>query len=363
MPGREAYENRGVGRRPKKAARLVAGLVAASCLGLVAGMPLAEAVTSTPPAALSSSTSQSAVQSKGVVLINTVLPNGTGAGTGMVVSSSGIVLTNYHVVEGSTQVKVTIADSGQTYAATVLGHDASKDVAVLQLQGASGLATVTVATTAVSDGEPVTAVGNANGQQYLSAVSGQVTAPTAQVTAADEVNPGQSETLTDVFETNVAVASGDSGGPMYNSAGEVVGMTTAGSQSSGGGHRLQSSVALADSYAVNIGEAETVVRQVETGAPSGTTQVGPNAYLGVMIDTSQGTLTVAGIQPGTPAANAGLQAGDTITSIGSTTVSNNTELSTALRALRPGAKVRIGWTDASGATHSAAATLAASPVN
>ena len=81
---------------------------------------------------------------KGVVMVDTVLPDGRGAGTGMILSAGGEVLTNYHVVEGSTSITVTDTTTGRTYPATVVGHDAAHDVAVLRLSGASGLSTVTV---------------------------------------------------------------------------------------------------------------------------------------------------------------------------------------------------------------------------
>ena len=111
-------------------------------------------------------------ESRGVVLIDTKLAYAgeSGAGTGLVLTSSGEVLTNYHVVEGATLVKVTVATTGQTYRATVVGHDAKSDVAVLQLKNASGLATVTLDNDPVVAGDAVTAVGNAtNGTVALAA--------------------------------------------------------------------------------------------------------------------------------------------------------------------------------------------------
>ena len=138
----------------------------------------------------------------GVVLINTTMTNGTAAGTGMVIDASGLVLTNYHVVQGSTAVKVTIATSGRTYTATVVGHDATNDVALLQLAYASGLDVVTFDQDAVSVGAAVTAVGNANGQEYLTAASGQITDTSATVTVSNDSASG-TETLKDVYELSL----------------------------------------------------------------------------------------------------------------------------------------------------------------
>jgi S1-C subfamily serine protease len=152
-------------------------------------------------------------QSKGVVLINTVLPydNASGAGTGMVLTASGQVLTSYHVVEGASTIKVTVAATGKTYRATVVGSDQTADVALLQLQGASGLATIKIDNDATSVGDKVTAVGNAGGTGTLTAAKGTIVSLKASITTAAE-GPVASETLTGMIETTADVVSGDSGG-------------------------------------------------------------------------------------------------------------------------------------------------------
>lgn len=367
--------------------RVAAALMAlVSMLALTVGIPVAEAAAVTradlyysriPPGyagyggsatsgtdtTTTTATAATDAQEQGVVLINTTLPSGSAAGTGMVLRADGLVLTNYHVVEGSTEIKVTVASTGDTYTATVLGHDASKDVAVLQLQGASGLTPVKLDNDGVQAGEEVTAVGNAQGRQQLVQATGTVTDPTSQVTASEDGTGTGSETLTDVFQTTVAAEPGDSGGPMYDAQGEVVGMTTAGSSSSGstGRYRQTSQVTAAESYAVHISDALAVVDQVSTGHESGTVQVGPSAYLGVLLQGSQ--LTLAGVQDDTPAAQAGLAAGDTLTAINGSQVSTATELQQVLAGLEPGQQVSVQYLDQNGSSAQATLTLGSSPVN
>ena len=115
------------------------------------------------PETRSSGTDATDEQSQGVVLVNTVTPTGEGAGTGVVLSADGLVLTNYHVVEDSSTVKVTVATTGDTYDAEVLGHDQTADVALLQLDGAEDLATAKLDDDGTSPDDAVTAVGNAGG--------------------------------------------------------------------------------------------------------------------------------------------------------------------------------------------------------
>ena len=148
----------------------------------------------------------------------------------MVLTSNGIVLTNNHVVEGETSITVTDIGNGKTYSATVVGYDRSADVAVLQLANASGLSTVTLASSGVSKGEQVVAIGNAGGTGGTpSYASGTVTATNQSITASDAAT-GASEQLTGLIETDANIVAGDSGGPLVNSSGEVLAMDTAAAQ-------------------------------------------------------------------------------------------------------------------------------------
>ncbi len=301
--------------------------------------------------------------SRGVVLITVTTSEGEGAGTGMVLTASGQVLTNYHVVEGSTDIEVTVAATGDTYAATVVGHDASRDVALLQLEGAAALETVAVDDETLAVGDALTAVGNAEGGGELVAASGVVTGLGESVTVTSGT---ATETLTGVIETNAGAVPGDSGGPMFDAEGEVAGMTTAGGQTvavAPGGGRRGGATLTTVSYAVPIDVALDVVAVIRTGEESGTVEIGPRGYLGVSVQASQSGLVVAGVESGGPAASAGIAAGSVITSVGGTAVSTHAELASLLGEHEPGDKVKVTWTDAYGTSHTATVTLGTSPIN
>ena len=156
----------------------------------------------------------------------------TSAGTGIVLTSNGEVLTNNHVINGATSIKVTDIGNGRTYTANVVGYDASHDVAVLQLQNASGLTIASLGNSStVQSGDNVVALGNAGGKGGTPSVAaGTVTALNQSITAADDLS-GVSEQLTGLIETNADIQPGDSGGSLVNSYGQVIGMDTAASSS------------------------------------------------------------------------------------------------------------------------------------
>lgn len=304
-------------------------------------------------------TEPTSTQAQGVVLIDSVLgyQGAESAGTGMILTSDGLVLTNNHVVQGATSVSVTIGATGKTYNATVVGTDKSKDVALLQLKDASGLMTVTLDDDqGVTTGDDVTAVGNAQGGGSLVAAPGAVTATDQTMTASTESSDG-SETLNGLIEFSAGVVSGDSGGPLLDSEGEVVGMTTA--ASSGG----TSTVA----YAIEITDALAIAHKIDQGQAGDGIVIGTPAFLGVAFtagntgSTSNGA-TVGQVLQGTPAAKAGIAAGDTITKVGSKAVDSADALSTALGKYAPGDKVKITWVSGTtGKTQSATVTLMAGP--
>jgi S1-C subfamily serine protease len=294
-------------------------------------------------------------QSAGVLLIDTELPNGAGAGSGMVLSSSGLALTNYHVVEGSTSVTATVASTGTTYDATVLGYDAKSDVALIQLDDASGLDTVHIDDDGTAVQQAVTAVGNAMGQGELLAASGTITAEDQSITT-QESGSAAAEHLSGLLETDAPVVSGYSGGPMYDDQGEVVGISTAASSG-------MSSTGAVESYAVPIHDALSIVDQIEAGNESGDVTIGPAAYLGIVAGQASGGVGVAEVEQGGPAAKAGLAAGDTVTAVDGTKVTSLAELREALGRHEPGDSVTVAWLGASGAPRSATVTLGESPVN
>ena len=299
-------------------------------------------------------------QSTGVVVIDTVLgyQNAQAAGTGMVLSSDGTVLTNNHVVEGSTSIRVTVISTGRTYNASVVGTDASDDVAVIKLSGASGLDTVTTDTTSnISTGTSVVAVGNAGGTGSLTAATGTVTATGQSITATDD-SGANAEQLEGLLQTDAAIQAGDSGGPLFDTDGDVVGINTAAATTQSG--------ATAAGYAIPIGDAVTIAKQIVAGDESDTIRIGLPAFLGISLSQQQtgaatGGATIAGVIADLPAAQAGLVAGDTITAVDGTTVSSASDLSTVMDTLDPGQSVSLTWTTADGSSQTAQVTLVEGP--
>src|SRR4051794_2170232 len=295
-------------------------------------------------------------QGIGVVDIDTVLgyQNGEAAGTGMVLTSDGEILTNNHVVEGATSITVTVVSTGATYAATVVGTDPTDDVAVLRLGDASDLQVADLSDDAAQVGDAVTAVGNAGGTGGTpSAVSGTVTALGQSITATDE-SGGNAEQLTGLIETDADVQAGDSGGPLYDTAsGEIVGMDTAAST---GGDVV--------GYAIPISTAVSIAGRIVAGVDDTTVHQGYPAFLGVSVAPARsGGAAVAGVLAGGPADEAGLAAGDVITELGGTAIGSADALTAALATHDPGDTVRLTWTDASGTVDTAEVTLAGGPAD
>jgi len=298
----------------------------------------------------------------GIVDINTKLQyqSAAAAGTGMVLTSSGEILTNNHVINGATTISVTIPSTGRTYSATVVGTDPTADVAVIQLKGASGLKTIPLGdSSSVQPGDAVVAMGNAGGVGGApSVVTGTVRAVDQTITASDQGGTN-AETLTGLIETNAPVAPGDSGGPLANSNGQVVGMDTAASSA----RRFNGGATV--SFAIPINNALSIAKQIESGQASSTIHIGLPGFLGVgLSSTATGNgAVVTGVASGTPADNAGLGAGDTITSVSGTAVTSAQGLTAAMQGRHPGDRVTLAWTDTSGAGHTASVTLAAGPAD
>ena len=245
----------------------------------------------------------------------------------------------------------------------MVGTDPSADVAVLQLAKAAGLATAHLGhSSSVKVGDAVVGLGNAMGQQRLVAASGAVTATDQSVTAADETGAA-AETLQHLIETSARLQPGDSGGPLFDAAGTVIGIDTIGSIGTG---RRNGGRGPADSYAIPIDAAVATAKLIESGKTSSTITIGTPPLLGISADpaadTSRG-VSITYVGSGTPAEHIGLQTGDVITKIGITTISSLDELTAALHAHHAGDKVDITWIDAGGAHHTAAATLAVGPAN
>jgi S1-C subfamily serine protease len=212
----------------------------------------------------------------------------------MVLTSTGEVLTNNHVIDGATSIKATDVANGRTYTAKVVGYDKTHDVAVLQLQNASGLQTVTLSSAGPQTGQKVVALGNALGKGGTpSVVTGRITGLGQSITASDE-GAGNAEQLTGMIGHNAPIQPGDSGGPLVNTEGEVIGMDTAASASSASGSPSQSGQAqtAAQAFAIPIARASSIAGQIEAGRSSSTVHIGATAFLGV--ETSLSGLGSAG---------------------------------------------------------------------
>ncbi|SBN63055.1 serine protease, S1-C subfamily, contains C-terminal PDZ domain [Curtobacterium sp. 9128] len=305
----------------------------------------------------SAATAATAAQKKGVVTINTILnydQSSQAAGTGMVLTSDGTILTNNHVIQGATSITVTDETTGKEYKADVVGADATNDVAVLKLENASGLSTVTLD----DDGEPstgdaVTDVGNAEGTGNLVAAEGTVTATDQDIQVQSESGTG-TESLTGLIEIAADIVSGDSGGPVLDSEGEVVGMATAASSGS----------ADVTGYAIPITTAKAIADKILAGDASGTITIGLPAFLGVQVSgtsTTTGGVAVAGTVEGSGAATAGLAAGDTITSIDGTAITSSDQLTQVIQSKSVGDKVSVGYTNSAGTASTVTVTLTAGP--
>ena len=305
-----------------------------------------------------------------VVDVNTVIQtaNGSGsaAGTGIILTSTGEVLTNNHVVSGSTSVTVTIAGRSGTYAAQVVGVDPTKDVALIQVEGVSGLPTATLAdSSTLLVGEAIVAFGNALGQGGAPSVTeGSVVALDQSLTASDGTG---SEQLTGMVQIDASIAPGDSGGPIVNSAGQVVGMITAG-QSTG-----RVSTATTVGFAIPTNTALTVVNQIRSGQASSEVILGQVGFLGVQVtdltarnaaqlglSSTSGAL-ITGVVAGSPAEDAGIGRYSVITSVDGTAIDSSATLGTALHSHRPGDQVAVAWVDNGGSSHTASITLTTGP--
>ena len=349
-------------RRPASRVWLVAALVGALVGALVAGGLVYVLDDADPPAGGSTATASRAASRIGtqgdiraildrvepaVVSISSrgfsadsffnLVPN-EGSGTGMVLTPDGDVLTNAHVVADARSISVKVGTSEQTYQATVVGSDPSVDIALIRIQGASNLPTVTLGRSAdVQVGDQVVAIGHAL------ALPGGPTVTTGIVSALDRTLGRGSERLEHLIQTDAAINPGNSGGPLVNAAGEVVGMNTAVISGARGG----------DAQNLGFAIASDTIRPVVDDLRNNPT--GVRAYLGVTtytvddqtrqsfnLQVRQGAL-VLDVSGGTPAEAAGLRRGDVIVGLGGERVTSSEDLSAAIRKHRPGDRVDVRW--------------------
>jgi S1-C subfamily serine protease len=224
-------------------------------------------------------------------------------------------------------------------------------VAVLQLAHANGLHTINInRTTPVRIGQTVVARGNAQGRGGTpKAARGKVIALHRQILAKDD--SGDSETLSNLIATNAPVEPGDSGGPLENANNQAIGMVTAGSTTSTV-HR---------GFAIPIKAALNVAALIQAGKSSTSVHVGPTAFLGVVLQDASGGAEVQQIVPGKAADNAGLVAGDVISSINGVDISSSADVRKAVLTLVPGKPVPIAWTDANGVQQTGTITPTSGP--
>jgi S1-C subfamily serine protease len=279
---------------------------------------------------------------------------GAGAGTGIVVTASGEVLTNNHVIRGATQIRVRVPESGRTYRARVLGYSIPADVALLRLTGAKGLETASLGNSStVAIGDEVVAVGNAGGTGELTTKSGTVTRRGVTI----EVGDGRSGIvrLSRLIETSADLRQGDSGGPLLDASERVIGMNAAATTGD----------VDSDGYAIPINRVRSIASRIRSGASTATVHVGATPFLGVLIASgpsgSTRGLLLAGVQPGSPAARAGVERGDVLLSVNGTVVRSTSQLVVLLLRFRPADAVRLAWTDELGARQTATVILASGP--
>jgi S1-C subfamily serine protease len=305
--------------------------------------------------------------SRGIVVINTNLDyqGAAAAGTGMVIGSGGLILTNNHVIRGATTIHVVDTRTRRTYTASVLGYDIAADVAVLRVANPSGLATAALGSSSnLHRGQSVTAVGNAGGTGVLVSSSGAITGLGSAITVRDD--SGDTARLTGLIRTNASLQPGDSGGPLFDRSAHVIGMDAAASV----GFSFQSAPGRSQSFAIPINTALTLARQIEAGKSSAAVHIGQTAFLGVSVqggdggafgDTGPAGATVADVVPGGPAEQAGLQPGDVITAVNGQTISSPEGLVPVLQRTKPGDTVTLTWTDQFGNESSGQAHLVAGP--
>lgn len=266
----------------------------------------------------------------------------TAAGTGVIVSKDGYILTNKHVIDGASKVSV-VMDSGKTYEANeveVVGTDPSNDIAFLKIKGATDLPAVTLGDSkTLSVGQQVIAIGNALGQYQNTVTEGIVSGTGRAITAADSTGQN-AERLTDMIQTDAAINAGNSGGPLVNAAGQVIGINTA----VGSGNNL--------GFAIPISSIKGMLKSLtETGKlerayigvyyDSLTAETAKNYNLDITTGAYVHNSNGGGVIADSPAEKAGLKDGDVIIRVNGAKVGEAGSLSTLVGEYAPGDTVTL----------------------
>ncbi|MGN1003483.1 MAG: S1C family serine protease, partial [Oscillospiraceae bacterium] len=251
---------------------------------------------------------------------------------GFVISSDGYIVTNYHVIEGASTIKVTFYD-GTEYSATLVGGEQSNDVAVLKIN-ASGLTPVIIGDSdAMNVGQAVTAIGNPLGELTFSQTAGIISAKDRTVTLSGG-------TKINMLQTDCTINSGNSGGPLFNSYGEVIGITSA--KYSNNGSYSEATIE-GIGFAIPINDVIDIIQDlIEHGYVTGKPSVGiiqTNVTTEVQRYGIPAGAEVLAVLEGSCAEKGGLQEGDIITAVGETTVTGSSDLQTAIKNYRAGEKV------------------------
>jgi len=289
----------------------------------------------------------------------------------MIITPDGLVVTNNHVIAAAANggvITVTRTGTNATLGATLLGTDPTDDVALLKIEGVSGLPAVTFGNSnRLQVGDGVVAIGNALGlsAKTPTVTQGIVSALGRKVIAGDSLSTS-TETLTNMIQTDAAINPGNSGGPLIDSNGLVVGMNTAVAGTTGEGQSAQNI-----GFAIPAARIESLLGTLERSKPSVTPEK-HGGYLGVEVVSVTPTYAaqqhlsvrsgayVSGLVAGQAAATAGLRVGDVITSVDGVTVSSDQTLSDEMARLTPGQTVAV-VVDREGSTFSIPVTVKAWP--
>jgi putative serine protease PepD len=322
-------------RLPRKP--LLASLLAAACIGAgggaVAYSVLSDSgstvvrqvtVQNAQPVASGSALSVNSIYKntyRGVVEITARSNGGSAEGSGFVYDSSGHIVTNQHVVDGAQSISVRFWN-GKTYSAQLVGSDSSTDLAVIKVNAPdSQLYPLTLGSSSkLAVGDPVVAIGSPFGLEET-VTSGIVSALHRSIDS-----PAQFA-ISDTIQTDAAINHGNSGGPLLNAQGQVVGVNAQIRSDSG------------DNAGVGFAIPSDTVRSIAGQLISNGKAV--HAYLGVALDSTASSARVADVRPGTPAAKANLRSGDVVTAVDGTTVDSAEALTRVIDAHKPGETVTV----------------------